>query len=402
MTRRRQLLSLTLLPGPILIQDYYHSYYLPLVNLTLAPPAEAGPPLANNNLINGKASTGTVGMATFSVTSGKIYRMRLVNPSGASVQKFTIDGYNFTVFANDFVPVQPYVTDVVTLAVGQRTDILFKATGQPTDAVWMRGFRPPNCGPSAGNEEVTAAIFYEDADRSQEPTTQPGPNAYNTYCGNDALTETVPTFPMAAGEASYTETIQIAFQSNGTALLWYMNGQTFRIDYNDPLLLEASLGNIDFPPIRNVHNYGTNSTIRFVIENPVPQPHPMHLHGHNIQVLQEGACNIAAPNSTKRELEIDYGTQTKRADGAGACWDGSIVRPENPQRRDVQMLQANSYIVIQYFQDNPGVWPLHCKCNEELVYWRHWLTLLTTRSHCLAFERRNGLDGARKSRRDSK
>lgn len=350
------------IPGPIIIQDYFHSYYEPLVQKTLAPPAEAGPPLADNNLINGKASTGTMGMATFSVTSGKTYRMRLINTSGASVQKFTVDGYTFTVFANDFVPVQPYETDVVTLTVGQRTDILFKATGKSTDSVWMRGFRPPPCGPTNGNEEVKAAIFYEDADRSQEPTTQPGPNAYNTYCGNDPLSETIPTFPMAAGDASYTEVIQIAFQSNGTALLWYQNGRTFRIDYNDPLLLEASLGNIDFDPIRNVHNYGTNKTVRFVLENPVGQPHPMHLHGHNIQVLQEGACNIASPsNSSKRGLEIDYGTRTKRQDGAGACWDGSIVRPDNPQRRDVHMLQANSYIVIQYFQDNPGVWPLHCK-----------------------------------------
>lgn len=339
-----------------MIADYFWSYYEPLVFSSLTAGA---PPLADNNLINGKASNGTTGMATFSVTSGKTYRMRLINTSGASVQKFTIDGYTFTVFANDFVPVQPYETDVVTLTVGQRTDILFKATGKPTDSVWMRGFRPPPCGPSAGGEEVKAAIFYEDADHSQEPTTQPGPNAYNTDCGNDPLTETVPLYPMAAGDADYTELIEFAFRSNGTALLWYMNDISFRIDYNDPLLLEAKLGNLDFDPIRSVHNYGTNKTVRFVLENPVAQPHPMHLHGHNIQVLQEGPCTVAS-NSTKRGLNIDYGTKTKRQNAVGNCWDGTIVRPENPQRRDVHMLEANSYLVIQYFQDNPGVWPLHC------------------------------------------
>jgi hypothetical protein len=67
-----------------------------------------------------------------------------------------------------------------------------------------------------------------------------------------------------------------------------------------------------------------------------------HLHGHNFQVLAEG-----------------FGT-----------WDGTITNPDNPSRRDVQVLtkakQTDSgdiipaYIVIQFFADNPGVWPFHC------------------------------------------
>lgn len=235
--------------GPIIISDYYSEYYFVNVEKTLANPAsgQAGPPLATNNLINGKTNNGG-SIATFNVQSGKSYRMRLINPGSASVQKFSIDGYNFTIFANDFVPIEPYTTDVVTLGVGQRSDILFKATGKPTDSVWMRGFRPPPCGPSAGNELVLAAIFYEDADTSVMPTTQAGPNAYSTYCGNDPLSETVPQYPMTPPEPDVTNQIALNFTSNGTALLWYFNGQTFRIDYNDPMLLETKLGNADqFP-----------------------------------------------------------------------------------------------------------------------------------------------------------
>lgn len=360
--------------GPVMIQDWYDEYYFAAVQKTLAPPASAGPPLATNNLINGKSSNGGQ-MASFSVTSGKTYRIRLINPSAAALQKFSIDGYSFTIFAVDFVPIEPYESNLVTLGVGQRTDILFKASGKPTDAVWMRGYRPPPCGPSAGGEEVTAAIFYEDADRSQQPTTQPNSNAHDQSCANDPLTSTVPLYPMAAGDASFTDVIPIDFRSNGTALLWYMQNRTFYIDYNDPLLLEAKLGNIDFPKIRNVHNYGTNQTVRFVLENPIPQPHPMHLHGHNIQILQEGPCNaVPAVNSTKRGLSIDYGTHKKR-DGTGTCWDGSIVNADNPTRRDVHMLDKSSYIVIQYFQDNPGVWPLHCHIAWHLSAGMNWMVL---------------------------
>ena len=42
-------------------------------------------------------------------------------------------------------------------------------------------------------------------------------------------------------------------------------------------------------------------------------------------------------------------------------WDGtSITNPENPQRRDVQMLRPSGHIVVQIDADNPGVWPFHC------------------------------------------
>jgi hypothetical protein len=36
------------------------------------------------------------------------------------------------------------------------------------------------------------------------------------------------------------------------------------------------------------------------------------------------------------------------------------VNPDNPQRRDVQLLQGFGYIAIQIEADNPGSWPLHC------------------------------------------
>ena len=90
---------------------------------------------------------------------------------------------------------------------------------------------------------------------------------------------------------------------------------------------------------RNVINFGTNRTIRVILRNHGQLgAHPMHLHGHNFNVLAEG-----------------FGD-----------WDGTIVNPANTQRRDVQILQnaqdANtpSFVVLQWANDNPGSWPLHC------------------------------------------
>jgi len=71
----------------------------------------------------------------------------------------------------------------------------------------------------------------------------------------------------------------------------------------------------------------------------VPVGHPMHMHGHEFQVLAEG-----------------FGT-----------WDGVITNPDNPTRRDVQFLQqANatdgtpSYTVLQVELDNPAINIFHC------------------------------------------
>lgn len=47
------------------------------------------------------------------------------------------------------------------------------------------------------------------------------------------------------------------------------------------------------------------------------------------------------------------------AEGLG-IWNGSIVNPENPQRRDSQLIRPQGYLVVQIELDNPGIWPLHC------------------------------------------
>ena len=57
------------------------------------------------------------GLSKFSFQSGKKHRLRLINAGADSVQKFTIDRHKMTVIANDFVPVVPYETKVVTLGV---------------------------------------------------------------------------------------------------------------------------------------------------------------------------------------------------------------------------------------------------------------------------------------------
>lgn len=93
-----------------------------------------------------------------------------------------------TVIANDFVPLKPYTTTMVTLGVGQRTDILVKATGKPTDAVWMRSDVSGICSVSS-QPHALAAIYYEKANLTVAPTTTA--TVYDdSHCGNVSIVRT--------------------------------------------------------------------------------------------------------------------------------------------------------------------------------------------------------------------
>ncbi|KAI0477231.1 Cupredoxin [Xylariaceae sp. FL0804] len=402
--------------GPVVVGDFFHKYYTEIEEGFLAKRVEVT--LSDNNMINGKNSYEGNGapLASFTFQSGKVHRLRLINPSAFAVEKISLDGYNFTVFANDFVPLEPYTTDVVTLAPGQRSDVLVDATNAaPTDALWLRAYKSPDCSPSVdGSYLALAGVFFESADRSVAPATAAGPNAYSDYCGNDDLALTVPSLSLTPPDPSFVEILPIELRPNGTSNLWYLADRTFRVDYNDPLLLQTKDGNLDFDFLRSVHDYGTNSSLRFVIENTGGQPHPMHLHGHNMWVLQEGVCgdnrtvfphgqpenaHVMSPGQASRTFggkgggqssrrsfqfeEVDEKLERRQEDSSngtvignyGTCWDGSIVNANNPQRRDVQMLLPGHYIVIQWNQDNPGMWPLHCHIAWHLTGGFNWMIL---------------------------
>jgi hypothetical protein len=76
------------------------------------------------------------------------------------------------VIANDYVPIIPYTTKVVTLAIGQRADVLVTASGSKTDAVWMRSDLDVPCmALTCTNSHALAAVYYDNANTTVVPTT---------------------------------------------------------------------------------------------------------------------------------------------------------------------------------------------------------------------------------------
>ncbi|KAF2963826.1 laccase [Xylaria multiplex] len=331
--------------GPIMVNDWWHEDYFTTVEKVMAPGFQ-GRVFSDNNLINGRMNfdcakmaagdkakcTNNAGLSKFKFQSGKTHRLRFINTGSEGVERISIDNHIMTVIANDFVEVQPYDTKVVTIGVGQRVDVVVKANGNPKSAYWLRS-NLTSCS-TANQPFALAAIYYEKAKKDAIPTS----TAWNVpdpgTCANDDLAITKPFYPIALSEPSWTQNMDIGVYRNASGnLLWTLGGLSARVDYNDPTLLQVKNNDFQFEPDMHVVNYGSNSSIRLIVNNPTQAPHPMHAHGLNMYILAQGPGNY---------------------NGTG------IIRPSNPMRRDVQMVQPLGHIVVQMDVVNPGIWPFHC------------------------------------------
>jgi FtsP/CotA-like multicopper oxidase with cupredoxin domain len=338
--------------GPIIVEDWYHADYYSLVAGTM----DGQFPPSNNNLINGKMNypcdntrlpcTANAGVSKFKFQSGKKHLLRLINVGAEGIQKFSIDGHKLTVVAQDFIPVEPFTTDVVTLAIGQRSDVIVEAIGKPGDSYWMRSQlgQGPFCTLNDGiSPNALAVVYYEGADTDSVPQSTSSVTADQlSFCKNDDLGTSTPLCKIDLPPPDATQRVNFDFKSNGTNFIWYLNNQTYRGDYNSPTLIDAKQGRTTFEPESNVYHFPGAKNVRIHLVNyGLMGGHPMHLHGHDYHILAEG-----------------YGE-----------WDGSIVNAGDTLRRDVHQLQnarnvtgtvEPSFMVLQFVQDNPGVWPLHC------------------------------------------
>ncbi|KAI2611819.1 putative multicopper oxidase [Hypoxylon sp. NC1633] len=335
--------------GPVMVNDWWHRDYFKVVEEIMAPGSN-GQTKSDNNLINGKMNfdcstvdsgdktpcTDNAGLSKFKFQPGKKHRLRFMNMGAEGTQRISIDAHNMTVIANDFVSIEPYETQVVTLGVGQRVDVIVDAHAKPGTAFWLRS-NMTTC--SATKQPLAlAAIYYEGADNSSMPTSKPWNVPDPGTCANDDLALTKPFYPMALPAPSWTQHMDISNFVNSTGhLLWEFGGVTARVDYNDPTLFRAQEPGFRFERDLNVIDYGTNSSIRIIINNPSRSAHPIHAHGLNMYILSAGPGNYAE-NTTSRGRNL-----------------------ANPMRRDVQMVTGNGHVVVQLDAGkNPGVWPLHC------------------------------------------
>nr|AHZ58327.1 laccase [Auricularia auricula-judae] len=299
-----------------------------------------GPPRPQNFLQNGTnamtedVTKGKRFKTTF--TPGKKHRLRFINTSVDTFFKVSLDGHNMTVIQSDFVPIKPYTTNVIGLAIGQRYDVIIEAN-QPKASYWLRTWPQISCSANDNDGSVTGYVAYSGV--TALPTS--AATAFTDSCTDE--TQLVPQVPITVDSSGFPgnqSTIPVSAPQRVSidgdmVFRWFINGAMMNIDFNYPTLQQLADGNSTWnPPTNPIFLDKANTFAYWVIQNGSPVAHPIHLHGHDFNIVSSGTGNFSTSTATLK-------------------WD-------NPPRRDVAMLPGNGYLFIAFKTDNPGAWLMHC------------------------------------------
>lgn len=326
--------------GPIMLDDWYHDTVFSLwQNIPLT-----GPQPAVNGLINGtnvfdcssSTDTNCVGGGKRFLTEfkpGKKYLLRFINMATDTFFKISLDNHTMTVISADFVPIKPYTTDVVSIGIGQRYEVIIEAN-QAADNYWLRATVQTACSASNPNAaNIMGIVRYSNATNT-DPTTSA--HSAEDNCDDESKSKLVPVValdvPRSDLAISQHENVSVAITDN--KLAWQLNGNTGKVDWANPTLLQVFNGQTPPTSSNALTIDGSNPWYYLVIQTTLAVTHPIHLHGHDFYLIAQD-------------------TGTFDASTVNATWT-------NPPRRDVAMLPGSGYLVIAFKTDNPGIWVLHC------------------------------------------
>ncbi|KAL8788608.1 MAG: hypothetical protein Q9195_007203 [Heterodermia aff. obscurata] len=342
--------------GTYMVNDWYTktAYQVDLIantNLQNRSP----PPPGDNILVNG-TNTNKFGGGkhnVVSLTKGKKYLLRLVNPSVDNQIRVQLDGHPFTIVTADLVPIKPITTDWLLLGIGQRYNVIIEAN-QTVDNYWFRAIAENGCSSFNANTNGTSAIFRYSGAPSVNPTST-NATAKPNDCNEPApLVPEVPNNVNASTFNTQAATLKVdtgnvdgVVTNNKSIVVWSVNLTAIDVNWEKPILSYVQQGDDDFPVTENLIALPTSNITTYWIIQQVdvasssdgtaapPVPHPIHLHGHDFYVLGQGQGQF--DNSSIPSLTFT-----------------------NPTRRDVAFLPANGWLVISFPTDNPGAWLMHC------------------------------------------
>ncbi|QGA18836.1 hypothetical protein EYB26_006521 [Talaromyces marneffei] len=304
---------------PLLISDWYHADAFSMFHEEITDHAH----IPTGTLMNGKG--------VFDCDPDEDTRCTGKEWQSCYIQ-FWMDGHNFTVVANDFVPIEPYVTDVLILGIGifsfycwftdsianmwltQRYDVIIEAnaTLEYGSNFWMHATHCDDEMPVPWDTRI-GIIRYNTNDKSNPYTPSASTHHPGYGCRDPDPSSLRPIVKRQVGKEVNgmcpSEYLKIGLQSwpnisdpDSVIRKWVLANRSQSVDWHDPSLMqvvshdkvnlteEAAPINLD---------YETGEWVYFVIEgnftdiNDPPRPiprsvHPIHLHGHDFVILAQG------------------------------------------------------------------------------------------------------------------
>ncbi|KAJ3321863.1 ferroxidase fet3 [Blyttiomyces sp. JEL0837] len=355
--------------------------------------------------------------ASFSVTSGKVYRLRLINNAAFAGFVFSIDGHRLTVVEVDGVYVVPHTVDTIPINIGQRYSVLVTAN-QPIQDYWMRAelrvgapwtsaANPPGLittvrsllsydkknatAKTTGNRyqyNRTRLVMLQDTNLHPiYPKTPPPltPTDLNLMADFEFMMRTSDTYQKAYLELrpygtprgtplnppatipdvknGHHHKRQLLFKNETKTIVAGEDNQqdTWGESYVSPTL--ATLYSLtyekksvkDLPPTSNVLPLKKNQVVQIVIVNDDPGEHPFHLHGYTFWVLGSGTAKSLAEVPTKFSDPNPLRRDVVTVPPCPYDDNGCLVAGKDGDGED-----QFGYVVIRFVADNPGVFPFHC------------------------------------------
>ncbi|KAK6858378.1 Laccase [Apiospora arundinis] len=304
-----------------------------------------GPPALDNSLLNGVNTFNNSGVVTGSrytlaLEENKSHRLRLVNGALDTFYKFSVDNHTLTVISMDLVPIEPFTTDVVSIGIGQRYDVIITANQKAVaDKFWLRATPQSACSDIADPSNIKGIVTYGTPKDDSEPTTKA--HTFEDTCSDMPAEKLKPHLPAQVGSKSWSSENTVSIGTNDEKMFrWFINSTTMIVHWGTPTLLQVHENVAAFENsnavvhLATADNPSADDWAYVVVQTELAAAHPIHLHGHDFHVLSQGD-GLYQAGVTPLNLN-------------------------NPVRRDTAMLPPAGHLVLAFKTDNPGAWLMHC------------------------------------------
>lgn len=267
--------------GPYMVNDYYYETAWK-VGIQAHNNLQSGqaPPNADTILINGTNKNANGGGAYSKFTNlvkGKKYRLRLINTSADNNILVSLDNHPFTVITSDLVPIKPYATNWVLLAIGQRYDVIFTAN-QTAGNYWFRANAAAACA-SANNGAGLAVFSYSGVDSTQDPTSSAF-TAPTTCDEPKTLTPWVKNTVDSTAFINQVGSLDVDISTTQTTtngqniVVWSVNLTGIDVAWDKPTMEYVKEGNTSYPSVYNLIEIPNEGTVRSPPLIPSRSRHP--------------------------------------------------------------------------------------------------------------------------------
>ncbi|RKP30603.1 hypothetical protein METBISCDRAFT_23146 [Metschnikowia bicuspidata] len=297
-------------------------------------------PVPKNSLFNDTRN------AFWHVAPNTTYYLRICNVGGFASQYLYMEDHEFTVVEVDGIYVKPNTTSMLYITAAQRYGVLVTTKNDTSkNYAFMSKFDDGmfDVIPDDLMLNSTNTILYDESNGAASEYIVDELDYLDDFYLQPYNNVTI------LDDADHSITIDVSMDNlgNGVNYAFFNN-----ITYTTPKvpIIGTALSAGEFAT--NSYIYGNthsivlqkDDVIDIILNNHDSGRHPFHLHGHVFQLIARG-------EEAEEIVNFD---------------PSDVTFPEHPMVRDVVYVNPQSYIVMRFKADNPGVWLFHCHIEWHL------------------------------------